>query len=225
MLNRRNFLGQMAQVCGDDLDGSLGKHPFLIRSNRPRDSSQRMAVITTEWRYHSHAWHMAERFLHGFPMQGLLASFPVQSRLRIRRPASGRDLAPSRSQEYGFPIYGSIAEALRCGGDKLAVDAVLIIGEHGDYPINEFGQKQYTRYEFFKQVTEVYQKDGKTAPVFNDKHLSWNFAKAKEMVDLSKSMNFAFSAGSSLPSTCECLPSISLTMPRSRKSCASPWSD
>ena len=31
---------------------------------------RRLAVITTEWRERSHAWHMAERFLHGYPING-----------------------------------------------------------------------------------------------------------------------------------------------------------
>jgi hypothetical protein len=26
--------------------------------------------VTTEWRERSHAWHMAERFLHGYPKEG-----------------------------------------------------------------------------------------------------------------------------------------------------------
>ena len=67
----------------------------------------------------------------------------------------------------------SIAEALRCGGDRLAVDAVLVIGEHGDYPDNEIGQKKYPRYEFFRKVVEVFRKDGRTAPVFNDTREYW----------------------------------------------------
>ena len=46
-----------------------------------------------------------------------------------------KELSRQRAAEFGFPIYPSIAKALRCGGDKLAVDAVLIIGEHGNYPI------------------------------------------------------------------------------------------
>ena len=44
------------------------------------------------------------------------------------------DLSRKRSEEFGFPIYPTIAEALRCGGKELAVDAVLIIGEHGAIP-------------------------------------------------------------------------------------------
>ncbi len=76
-----------------------------------------------------------------------------------------------------------MAEALRAGGKKLAVDAVLIIGEHGNYPDNELGQKKYPRYEFFKQATDVFRADGRSVPMFNDKHLSWKWEWAKEMVD------------------------------------------
>src|SRR5437867_8204879 len=119
------------------------------------------------------------------------------------------DLSLKRSEEFGFPIFKTIAEAVRCGGDKLAVDAVLIIGEHGNYPNNEIGQKKYPRYEFFKQVTDVFRKDGRAVPVFNDKHLSWNFDWAKEMVATSHELGFGFCAGSSLPVTWR-MPSIDM---------------
>ena len=59
----------------------------------------------------------------------------------------------------------------------------------------------YPRYELFKQVTDVFRADGRAVPVFNDKHLSWKWAWAKEMVDISKELKFAFTAGSSLPVT------------------------
>ena len=74
-----------------------------------------------------------------------------------QKPAD--DLSAERAQEFGFRVYPTIAEALRCGGDRLAVDAVLIIGEHGDYPRNEKGQILYPRYEFFQQCVEVFEKD------------------------------------------------------------------
>ena len=37
-------------------------------------------------------------------------------------------------------IYPTIAEALTLGGSKLAVDGVVVVGEHGNYPRNEKGQ-------------------------------------------------------------------------------------
>ena len=114
-----------------------------------------------------------------------------------------------RAEEFGFKIYPTVAEALRSGGDKLAVDAVLLIGEHGRYPTNEIGQKQYPRYELFSQIAKVFKEDGRTTPVFNDKHLSWKFEWAKAMVETARAMNFPLLAGSSLPMTWR-MPAIDL---------------
>src|SRR6185436_8226018 len=104
-----------------------------------------------------------------------------------------------RAREFGFRVYPTIAEALRAGGDKLAVDGVLVIGEHGDYPVNDKGQIQYPRYEFFEQIVKVFDADGRSVPVFNDKHLSYSHEKAAKMVAASKRLGFPMLAGSSLP--------------------------
>jgi hypothetical protein len=50
------------------------------------------------------------------------------------------DLSAARSEEFGFRLCRNIPEALRCGGDRLAVDAVLTVVELGDYPRNSKGQ-------------------------------------------------------------------------------------
>lgn len=170
---------------------------------------KRMAIVTTEWRYHCHAWHMAERFLVGYPTQGHWHEPKLEVVSAYVDQFPEKDLSRQRSEEFGFPIYDTVAEALRCGGTELAVDAVLLIGEHGDYPKNEFGQTQYPRYELFKQITDVYRADGRSAPVFNDKHLSWKWDWAREMVDLSEELDFALAAGSSLPGTWR-MPSIEM---------------
>lgn len=168
-----------------------------------------MAIIATEWRYHSHAWHMGERFLTGYPVEGRWhrPEIDVVSAYVDQSPEG--DLSRDRAKEFGFAIRPTIAEALRAGGRELAVDAVLIIGEHGNYPLNEIGQKQYPRYEFFKQVVDVFRQDGRTAPVFNDKHLSWRWERAKEMVDTARALKFPLLAGSSLPVTWR-MPSIDM---------------
>lgn len=175
--------------------------PQLLAADNPVAQRKRLAVVTTEWRYHSHAWHMAERFLVGYPVGGHWHRPPFDVVAAYVDQKPDNDLSRKRSEEFGFPIYPTIAETLRCGGDTLAVDGVLIIGEHGNYPKSEYEQTKYPRYEFFKQVTDVFHKDGRTAPVFNDKHLSWNWEWAREMVDISHELNFAFTAGSSLPVT------------------------
>ncbi|MYB93531.1 hypothetical protein F4054_20865 [Candidatus Poribacteria bacterium] len=121
------------------------------------------------------------------------------------------DQSTDRAREFGFSVYPTIAEALRCGGDELAVDAVLLIGEHGDYPTNEKSQVLYPRYEFFKACVKVFEEDGRAVPIFNDKHLSYSFEKAKEMVEDGHRLGFGVLAGSSLPVTWR-LPDVDLPL-------------
>lgn len=185
----------------DSVGIGLVAAPLAMGLEAAADDRKRLAVVTTEWRYRSHAWHMAERFLVGYPHAGRWHRPPLDVVAAYVDQTPENDLSRGRSAEFGFPIYPTIAEALRCGGDKLAVDAVLIIGEHGDYPTNVYGQTKYPRYEFFKQVTEVFRRDGRAVPVFNDKHLSWKWEWAREMVEISRELDFAFTAGSSLPVT------------------------
>ena len=192
--SRREFLATVAAGVSTAASGLPG---IAAEATRPR----RLAVVTTEWRYHSHAWHMAERFLNGYPTKGRWHRPPLQVVSAYVDQTPANDLSRDRAKEFGFTIYPTVAEALRCGGKQLAVDAVLLIGEHGNYPKNELGQTQYPRYELFKQITDVYRADGRTAPVFNDKHLSWNWAWAQEMFNASRELKFPFLAGSSLPVT------------------------
>jgi hypothetical protein len=172
---------------------------------------KRIAIVTTIYRYLSHAQHMGDRFLIGYPHNGEwhMPDMKVVSLYVDQKPDG--DQSAERAREFGFQVFPTIAEALRVGGDKLAVDAVLIIGEHGDYPNNDKGQKLYPRHEFFKQCVEVFEKDGVAVPVFNDKHLSYSFEKAKWMVDASKRLKFPMLAGSSLPVTWR-LPDIEIPL-------------
>jgi hypothetical protein len=207
MVTRRGFLGAAGAgfMVGTGTAG-VQPGPGTPPVSGPR---KRMAVITTEWRFHSHAWHMAERFLVGYPIQGRWHRPPLDVVAAYVDQHPANDLSRKRAEEFGFPLFPTVAEALRCGGKELAVDAVLIIGEHGRYPKSEYGQTKYPRYEFFKQVTEVFRKDGRAVPVFNDKHLSWKWEWAREMVDLSRELKFPLLAGSSLPVTWR-MPSIDM---------------
>ena len=170
---------------------------------------KRLAIITTIYRHLSHGQHMGDRFLVGYPYGGAWQRPNVKVvSLYVDQKPEG-DLSSERAREFGFTVYPTIAEALRGGGAKLAVDAVLIIGEHGDYPRNRLGQILYPRYEFFEQCAKVFEEDGQAVPVFNDKHLSYSFEKAKAMVDTARRLHFPLLGGSSIPVTWR-LPSIEL---------------
>jgi len=201
MWTRREF--QTALAAG------LLAGPGVLRAAGGSAGQKKLAVVTNIWFEGSHAWHMATRFLVGYPLRGKWHQPPFEVVSAYVDQQGEGDLSKARAAEFGFTIYPTIAEALRCGGDRLAVDAILHIGEHGNYPVNEIGQKQYPRYEFFKQIEEVFRADGKTTPVFNDKHLSWKFEWAREMVDVSRELKFPYLAGSSLPVTWR-MPSLEM---------------
>jgi hypothetical protein len=195
------------------------ERPYLVPTPVPsplaklaRDHKQvRIAVISTIYRYLSHAQHFVDRFLVGYPIAGAWhrPNAKVVSLYVDQRPLG--DQSSDRAREFGFTVYPTIAEALRCGGDRLAVDGVLLIGEHGDYARNEKGQILYPRYEFFKACVEVFEADGRSVPIYNDKHLSYDFAKAKAMVDDAHRLGFPLLAGSSLPVTWR-LPDVELPL-------------
>jgi hypothetical protein len=160
----------------------------------------RIAALITEFRRNSHAEVIVDRLLEGFGWEG--AHYRPQLDLvamYVDQFPDG-DLSRERASRFeDLKIYPTIAAALCTGGDKLAVDGVLIIGEHGDYPRNEKGQVLYPRYEFFQQTVDVFRKSGRAVPVFNDKHLSWNWDWAKSMVDTAAQMGFPLWAASSVP--------------------------
>jgi hypothetical protein len=172
---------------------------------------KRIAIVSSIYRYLSHAQHMGDRFLIGYPHEGKWHKPEVQVvSLYVDQKPQG-DQSAERAKEFGFQVYPTIAETLRCGTDKLAVDGVVIICEHGEYPRNELGQVLYPRYEFFKACTEVFEKDGRAVPVYNDKHLSFSFTKAKWMLDEARRLKFPVLAGSSLPVTWR-LPDIEIPL-------------
>jgi hypothetical protein len=174
-------------------------------------SRPKIAAIATIYHKYAHAQHIVDRFLEGYGWQGRHHYPPFEVASLYVDQIGDNDLSRERSHRFGVPMYPTIAEALTLGGEKLAVDGVLLIGEHGSYSRNDKGQHLYPRYEFFQQVVQVFRDSGRSVPVFNDKHLSWNWEWAVEMVETAQELGFAFMAGSSLPVTWR-LPALELPM-------------
>lgn len=167
----------------------------------PATGRKKIALIATVMFKNSHAMHFVDRLAMGYVWAGewLPPRTDLVSLYVAQFPET--DLARGRSERYHIPIYSSIADALTLGTGKLAVDGVVLIGEHGQYPENEKGQTLYPRYEFFKEIVKVFEASGRSVPVFNDKHLSTEWSKCTEMVADAKRLGFPFLAGSSLPVT------------------------
>ncbi len=194
---------------------SMGMVPGLTNSmaqgaplagDRPR-----VAAVVTTCYYRSHGHVLLENFFADYPFNGQRTD-PGCDVVAIYLDQSGpRDILRPEAERLGIPIYPTIAEALCQGGRSLDVDAVLIIGEHGDYPRNARGQVMYPRRRFFDEVADVFEASGRVAPIFNDKHLSYDWANAKAIYDRAKRLGIPFLAGSSVP-LAQRWPSLELPM-------------
>jgi hypothetical protein len=185
--------------------------------------SFKIAAICTVYEPLSHADVLVTRWLDPHPhdtVLGFIPSTTIASLYVAQRSADllsldpGFQLAPGQrtnlqrqqadmaelvSLTYGVPLCANIRAALTLNEDHLAVDAVLLIGEHGDYPYNAFDQKLYPRKELFDEIIAVFREYNQVVPIFCDKHLSWNMAWAQEMLDTVQALDIPFFAGSSAP--------------------------
>lgn len=159
---------------------------------------KKVAAVVTEYRKWSHADVILGNLLEGYaPDRKTRPDLELVALYTDQVPKS--DLSRGLAKKHGFKIYDTIAETLTLGGDKLAVEGVLSIGEHGDYPNNEKGQHLYPRRRFFEEITKVFEKSGTSVPVFNDKHLAPVWDDAKWMYERAKKLMVPFLAGSSVP--------------------------
>jgi hypothetical protein len=124
--------------------------------------------------------------------------------------ASG-DLSRARAQQFGFRLCNNIPQALRNGGDRLAVDAVLTVVEQDDYPVNHKGQALLPNYDFFQQCAQVFESEGHAVPYFNHGALSFSFSEAQEMVKTAQRLKMPLLGGTSMPVTWR-LPDVDLPM-------------
>lgn len=193
MLDRRNLL-----AAGLAAAAAPFASPTISADDAPR-RRMKVAAIFTELTYRSHAHVILENFLEPYLFNGqtIQPEFDIASFYGDQFPRGeiGREVA----KQYDIPIFATIAEALTLGSEKLAVDAVLSIGEHGHYPVNEKGQTEYPRKRFFDEIVAVIERSGKVVPVFNDKHLSYRWDWAKAMYDTARRLQIPLMAGSSVP--------------------------
>lgn len=189
----------------DFLRASVGLGAAAILSpavalGEPASKLPRVAAINSIYRLRSHAYHIAGRFIHGYTRNGFHHQPPFKLVRMFNHQAPKDDLGVETCKKHGIELCKSVAETL--GGEKgLDVDAVLLIIEHGDYPLNEFNQILYPRYELFEQIIEVFKKSKRGVPVFVDKQLSYDHEKAAKMVATARELGFGLMAGSSLPVT------------------------
>jgi hypothetical protein len=191
--NRRQWLGATAGAVST----AWGLSSVLRAATTQRP---RVAAVVTEFTYRSHAHVILENFLEPYYFNGKLTDPGVDVvSLYVDQTPTGRDMSVDVAKQYNIRVFPTISEALQVGGDELAVDGVLSIGEQGRYPVNDRGQRMYPRKRFFDEIVAIFRKSGRAVPLFNDKHLSFRWDWAVEMMRVAAELKIPFMAGSSVP--------------------------
>ncbi len=187
---RRRFLQSSAALAL----ASAGGRSLLAQA----DDRKPVAGVVTIYRKNSHADVLIGKILEGWKQDGGAGPRLKLVSLYVDQfPAD--DLSVALAKKHGFRLCKSIDEALTLGTQQLAVEGVLSIGEHGDYPHNAKGQHLYPRRRFFEEITDTMRRTGKVVPVFNDKHPGPELADMLWIAARAKELQLPWMAGSSLP--------------------------
>src|SRR5258708_2249526 len=145
--SRRKFLASAAaavSLASGQRSASGADKPSAanFRSQPPHLSTEGrkpLACITTVYRPMSHSFHIAGRFLLGYPLNGAFHVPQQYIRGMVVDQTPENDLSRELAREFGCRWSRNVADVL-LDGDKLAVDGVLLLAEHGNYPRNDKGQ-------------------------------------------------------------------------------------
>ena len=191
IIPRREFLAVTGALA---VTSAVGRGMAFDGTRRPR-----VAAIFTELRHRSHAYNILINIMGTCLFRGKRVDPGVDVVAWYADQFPTDDMAREASKRLNVPLFDSIDKALCLGGKDLAVDAVLLIGEHGDYPENEFHQIMYPRKKFFDESVKTMQRSQRFVPVFNDKHLSYRWDWSKEMYETTRKLGIPLMAGSSVP--------------------------
>ncbi len=191
-ISRRDVLaGAAVGVLGN------GMLPLPVVASPEKREPKSVAAVITAYQKGLHADVVLGKILEGWEQDGGPGPALKLAALYVDQFPPG-DLARPMAKKHNVPIFDTIEQAVTVGGDHIAVDGVISIGEHGDYPWNDKQQQLYPRRRFFEQITDAFAKYRRVVPVFNDKHLGPQWEDARWMYDRARELQVPFMAGSSM---------------------------
>src|SRR5678816_3645575 len=145
--------------------------------------AKNVAAIVTVYTHNSHADMIVSRLLQTDTLDGKGKDSPFKLASLYTDQKPENDISRLLAASHRFRASPSIEDALTLGTGRLAVDGVLLIAEHGEYPKSAVGNTQYPKRRFWEETLKVFRASGRVVPVFIDKHLSDNWTDAKFIYD------------------------------------------
>jgi hypothetical protein len=170
----------------------------------------RVAGITTVYYHNSHADLILGRLLEGDTLDGQNRNSELELVSLYVDQTPENDINRRVADQYKVRLSPTVRDALTLGGDKLSVDGVLLIAEHGKYSESARGQTQFPKRRLFEQVIAEFESSGRSVPVFLDKHLADNWQDAKWIYDAARRLRVPLMAGSSVPCSWR-IPAVDVT--------------
>jgi hypothetical protein len=195
LFTRREMLGLTGMAGMAALTGIAPDAVAQTAQKRPR-----IACLVSFWGLPtSHADWIVNKLIDGYWWQGVSTPSQVDVVSVYIDQFDTSLLGQKVCKAKNIPIFKTVGEAVTLGGKELAVDGVVIVCEHGNYPTDLKGHWLLPRWWIYQQVIRIFEQSKRSVPVFNDKHLSYNWDDAKWMFDKSRELNFPLSGGSSIP--------------------------
>jgi hypothetical protein len=198
-IRRRSFLQLAAMTVASGVEG-MG-YDLAETSSAKSIRKRKVAVITTTFSIGSVAERLTTRLLEGYWIGNNFHESQCDvASLCVARMES-TDLGRRISEAYDLALVPTIAEALMLGESSLAVDGILLVGEDADRNTDSASLKHDSRFRFFQQIVDVFERTRRTVPVFCAGYMAGSWSEAKQMVQWSREMKFPLMAGTSAPVT------------------------
>ena len=203
LFTRREMLGMTGMAGLAALTGIVSRCCSADSASRCVEDWQRrprIACLVSYWGLPtSHADWIVNKLLDGYWWKGAHTPSQVDVVSVYINQFDTSLLGQKVCKAKNIPIFKTVGEAVTLGGKELAVDGVVIVCEHGNYPTDLKGHWLLPRWWIYQQVIRVFEQSNRSVPIFNDKHLSYNWDDAKWMFDKSRELNFPLTGGSSIP--------------------------
>ena len=195
LFSRREMLGVTGMAGLAALTGVAPRLTAQAGQKKPR-----IACLVSYWGLPtSHADWIVNKLIDGYWWKGAATPSQVEVVSVYINQFDTSLLGQKVCKAKNIPIFKTVGEAVTLGGKELAVDGVVIVAEHGNYPIDLKGRWLLPRWWIYQQVMQVFERSKRSVPVFNDKHFAYSWNEAKWMFDKSRELNFPLTGGSSIP--------------------------